>query len=94
FADIRGEEMAPGSACSTDAQLRDYVKTYMTTVFHPVGTCKMGNDNQAVVDSRLRLHGISGLRVADASIMPKIVSGNTNAACIMIGEMASAMIKA
>ncbi len=93
FDPFRDVEMAPGAACSTDADLREYIKRYVTTVFHPVGTCKMGSDNQAVVDSRLRIHGISGLRVADASIMPKIVSANTNAACIMIGEMASDMIK-
>ncbi|MEK9710347.1 MAG: GMC oxidoreductase, partial [Alphaproteobacteria bacterium] len=65
---------------------------FTQTIFHPVGTCKMGQDKMAVVDSRLNVHGISGLRVADASIMPIITSGNTNAPTIMIGEKLSDMV--
>ena len=92
LASFKGEEAVPGSAFATDDDLRNYIKRYVTTVFHPVGTCKMGSDNQAVVDARLRVYGVTGLRVADASIMPRIVAGNTNAACIMIGEKASDLI--
>lgn len=69
-----------------------HIKKSVETIYHPVGTCKMGSDNSAVVNDRLQVHGIKNLRVADASIMPTIVSGNTNAACIMIGEKASDLI--
>ena len=74
-----------------DATL-NWARDASVTIYHPTGTCKMGKDNQAVVDSRLRVHGIDGLRVADASIMPIITSGNTNAPCIMIGEKVASMI--
>lgn len=72
--------------------LEDHIKKSLETLYHPVGTCKMGIDDMAVVDNELRVKGIKGLRVADASIMPTIISGNTNAACIMIGEKASDLI--
>lgn len=75
-----------------DASLEEHIKKSLETLYHPVGTCKMGNDDMAVVDEKLKVRGITGLRVADASIMPTIISGNTNAACIMIGEKASDMI--
>jgi choline dehydrogenase len=72
--------------------LEEHIKKSLETLYHPVGTCKMGQDNMAVVDSKLKVHGLEGLRIADASIMPTIISGNTNAASIMIGEKAASMI--
>ena len=85
-------ELLPGPGAVTDEELLDSARTLAQTIYHPVGTCKMGNDEQAVVDERLRVRGIQSLRVADASIMPTITSGNTNAPAIMIGEKASDMI--
>ena len=85
-------ELAPEPAAKTDDEVIDWVKRTAETTYHPTGTCKMGQDRMAVVDHRLRVHGIQGLRVADASIMPTLTSGNTNAPCIMIGEKAAAMV--
>lgn len=90
----RGDELAPGEAVTTDEGLTEYVRQRASTIYHPVGTCKMGNDALAVVDDRLRVHGLKGLRVVDASIMPRITSGNTNAPTIAIAERAADMIKA
>jgi len=92
FDGIRGEEMLPGKAVQTDEQWMTYVRDYAATVFHPVGTCKMGSDPMSVVSPELKVHGIQGLRVVDASIMPTLISGNTNAPCIMIGEKAADLI--
>jgi choline dehydrogenase len=86
------EELVPGPKVTSDADLLQFARDKGTTVFHPTSTCRMGSDVTAVVDERLRVHGFEGLRVADASIMPTVVSGNTNAACVMIGEKASDMI--
>lgn len=88
------EEHAPGAEVALDdeAATLDWARDTATTIYHPTGTCKMGTDPMAVVDHRLRVHGIRGLRVADASIMPRITSGNTNAPAIMIGEKASDMV--
>ena len=89
---LRGSEFKPGVAVHDDDEILDWVRRTAESAYHPVGTCKMGTDAAAVVDPRLRVHGITGLRVADASIMPSLVSGNTNAACMMIGERAAAMV--
>ena len=85
-------EAAPGADRTTDDEIIDWVKRAAETTYHPVGTCKMGSDPMAVVDAELRVHGIAGLRVADASIMPTLTSGNTNAPSIMIGEKAADMV--
>jgi choline dehydrogenase len=91
---IATDELAPGVNIDSDDELLDWVRNNAETTYHPVGTCKMGQDPMAVVDEQLRVRGIQGLRVADASIMPTLTSGNTNAPSIMIGEKASRMILA
>ena len=82
----RGREISPGVECQTDEQLDEFVRNHAETAFHPCGTCKMGYDEMAVVDGEGRVHGLEGLRVVDASIMPQIITGNLNATTIMIGE--------
>ena len=94
LARFEPEEFRPGAELTTDEQLARAAGEIGTTIFHPVGTCKMGRDERAVVDERLRLHGLGGLRIADASVMPSITSGNTNSPTIMIAEKASDMILA
>ena len=85
-------ELAPGASQTTDDEILAWVRSAAQTTYHPVGTCKMGSDPMAVVDAQLRVRGIEGLRVADASIMPTLTSGNTNAPSIMIGEKAADMV--
>ncbi len=92
FKEFRKREVMPGNRSRSD--MISFLRQSATTYFHPVGTCKMGGDEMAVVDSQLRVYGIQGLRVADASIMPTVTSGNTNAPSVMIGEMAAALVQA
>jgi choline dehydrogenase len=86
-------ETVPGPKVSSDEELAEYARSYGTTIFHPVGTCRMGEGSSAVVDARLRVHGVGGLRVIDASVMPTLTTGNTNAPTIMIAEKGAAMIR-
>ena len=92
FDELRGAEVFPGTADGTDAELTSFIRHKAETVYHPVGTCRMGSDPASVVDNALRVTGVSALRVIDASVMPKIVSGNTNAPTIMIAEKAASHI--
>jgi choline dehydrogenase len=95
LARFRPEEFKPGSQVDdTEESLARAAGEIATTIFHPVGTCKMGRDPMAVVDSSLKVHGMTGLRIADASIMPTITSGNTNSPTLVIAEKAAQMILA
>jgi choline dehydrogenase len=92
LAALVADEAVPGAAVQTDAQLDKFIRSDVRTAFHPVGTCSMGEGREAVVDAELRVHGVAGLRVVDASVMPTIIGGNTNAPTIMIAEKASDLI--
>ena len=92
FAPFVGKEFEPGPQVKSDDDIRAFIRNRAETLYHPVGTCKMGVDPMAVVDPGLRVYGTQGLRVADASIMPFIPNGNTNAPSIMIGEKAADLI--
>jgi choline dehydrogenase len=92
FDAFRGPELMPGAHIATDEQLDGFIRRTAETIYHPIGTAKMGRDKDSVVDPELRVYGIEGLRVVDASVMPDLVSGNTNAPTIMIAEKASDLI--
>jgi choline dehydrogenase len=96
LSDIIVQEHEPGATSQSDADLLDWVRRRAGSIFHPVGTCAMGpaSDPMAVVDARLRVHGVQGLRVVDGAVMPRIVSGNTNAPIIMLAEKAADLIRA
>ena len=96
FAAARGAEIRPGAHVTTTAQIVEYLRENVATIFHPAGTCKMGPraDGMAVVDPRLKVHGLDGLRVIDASIMPQVTSGNTNAPTMMIAERGAEFVRA
>ena len=94
LAGLGGKESAASAGAQTDLQIEQFIRDHADTVYHPVGTCRMGNGPMDVVDAQLRVHGLQGLRVVDASIMPRVVGGNTNAPVIMIAEKAADMIKA
>ncbi len=94
LAALGANEMAPWTGALDDARIEQLVRDHADTIYHPAGSCRMGNGPMDVVDAELRVHGVHGLRVVDASIMPRVVSGNTNAPTIMIGEKAADMIKA
>ena len=94
FAEYRGEEMFPGADAQDDADIAAFIRRKAETIYHPVGTCRMGSDADSVVDPQLRVRGVSGLRVVDASVMPRLIGGNTHAPTVMIAEKASAGILA
>ncbi|WP_431270567.1 GMC oxidoreductase [Dankookia sp. P2] len=93
FAGIVEEEVVPGAAAASDEEILGFIRRTGNTIYHPSGTCRMGGDPASVVDPELRVRGIEGLRVADASVMPTVVSGNTNAPSIMIGEKCADLVK-
>jgi choline dehydrogenase-like flavoprotein len=89
----RGREVLPGTAVQSDAEIEAFVRSHAETIYHPVGTCKMGTDEMAVTDAEMRVLGVSGLRVVDASAMPTLIGGNTNAPVVMMAERAADFIK-
>jgi len=92
FARFRGRELFPGEGLSTRTELEAIVRRKAETIYHPAGSCRMGRDADAVVDPELRVRGVEGLRVVDASVMPRLIGGNTNAPTIMIAERAADLI--
>jgi choline dehydrogenase len=93
MAAIAGDEFSPGKDVDTDDQILTWIRNNSQTAYHPIGTCRMGQGPNSVVDEKLKVHGIEGLRIADASIFPTMPSGNTNAPSIMVGEKAAELIR-
>jgi len=93
FDDVKGAEIFPGASVRSDAELAQAIREKAESIYHPVGTCRMGSDEQSVVDPALRVRGVESLRVIDASVMPRLIGGNTNAPTIMIAERAADLIK-
>ena len=93
FDPYRGAPIFPARTDLSDSELADFIRAKAETVYHPVGTCRMGNDDASVVDPQLRVRGVDGLRVVDASVMPTLIGGNTNAPTIMIAERAADLIR-
>ena len=93
LANLGAREFRASAEARSDDEIAAFIRQYADTIYHPVGSCRMGPGAQDVVDAQLRVHGIAGLRVVDASVMPRIVSGNTNAPTIMIAEKAADLIK-
>ena len=92
---LRGEEFSPGASVKTDEQILTFIRGNAHTAYHPIGTCRMGPAGpRTVVDEKLKVHGLEGLRIADASIFPTMPSGNTNAPSIMVGEKAADLLRA
>ena len=94
LAGYRGQELPVSAAAQTDEEIAQFISNFGDTIYHPVGSCRMGPGPLDVVDAQLRVHGMQGLRVVDASVMPRIVGGNTNAPVIMMAEKAADMIRA
>ena len=94
FDPYRGAPIFPQRNDLSDAELADFIRAKAESVYHPIGTCRMGDDEASVVDAQLRVRGVDGLRVIDASVMPSLIGGNTNAPTIMIAERAADLIKA
>ena len=90
--ELIAHEITPSAEAQSDAAIADFIRGHCTTLYHPTSTCRMGTDPLAVVDPRLRVHGLEGLTVADASVFPKMISGNTNAPTIMVAERAAAFL--
>ena len=91
--ELRGDEFSPGKAVESDAEILQWIRGNSQTAYHPIGTCRMGQGPNTVVDERLRVHRLDGLRIADASIFPTMPSGNTNAPAIMVGEKAADLLR-